>query len=227
MKLVALVIASLFAAGFAPRARQAGGTTGAPEAAPATRKSKTVTTRYDPWFQKYSKRYFGAGFDWHVFKAQAMAESDLIPTAKSHVGARGLMQLMPGTYKIISESGNHYKSIDDPQSNIAAGINHDYGLWITWKGKVKQEDRIEFMLSSYNAGEGPLLRARGVAKQSKLDPQVWPSMVEVAPRVPAVEIQGDVGVRGDDPEELRVSTTRRIPDDAANVNRPTDVRRKT
>lgn len=183
MKIIALLTVLLFAAGFAPRARQATGTAQAAKPAPAIPKSKTVTTRYDAWFQKYSKRYFGAGFDWHVFKAQSMAESDLIPTAKSHVGARGLMQLMPGTYKIISESGNHYKSIDDPQSNIAAGINHDYGLWITWKGKVKQEDLIEFMLSSYNAGEGPLLRARGVAKQSKLDPKVWPSMVEVAPRV--------------------------------------------
>ena len=29
--------------------------------------------RYDQTFRKYSKRYFGVGFDWRVFKAQAMA----------------------------------------------------------------------------------------------------------------------------------------------------------
>ena len=30
--------------------------------------------RYDQTFRKYSKRYFGVGYDWRVFKAQAMAE---------------------------------------------------------------------------------------------------------------------------------------------------------
>ena len=39
--------------------------------------------RYDQTFRKYSKRYFGVGFDWRVFKAQAMAESEMNPNAKS------------------------------------------------------------------------------------------------------------------------------------------------
>ena len=30
--------------------------------------------KYDQYFSKYSKRYFGPGFDWHLFKAQAIAE---------------------------------------------------------------------------------------------------------------------------------------------------------
>ena len=33
--------------------------------------------KYDPYFSKYSKRYFGPGFDWRHFKAQAVAESRL------------------------------------------------------------------------------------------------------------------------------------------------------
>ena len=35
--------------------------------------------RYDDTFKRYSKRYFGAGFDWRYFKAQGMAESGLDP----------------------------------------------------------------------------------------------------------------------------------------------------
>ena len=62
--------------------------------------------RYDQTFRKYSKRYFGVGYDWRVFKAQAMAESEMNPDAKSWVGARGLMQLMPSTYKDISLARN-------------------------------------------------------------------------------------------------------------------------
>ena len=47
--------------------------------------------RYDDLFKKYGKRFFGPGFDWRLFKAQAMAESNLSPTARSHCGARGIM----------------------------------------------------------------------------------------------------------------------------------------
>ena len=49
------------------------------------------TDQYDRHFKKYSKRYFGPLFDWHWFKAQAIAESALSHDAESHVGARGLM----------------------------------------------------------------------------------------------------------------------------------------
>ena len=35
------------------------------------------TDEYDRHFRKYSKRYFGPLFDWHWFKAQAIAESNL------------------------------------------------------------------------------------------------------------------------------------------------------
>src|SRR3954469_6866865 len=72
--------------------------------------------RYDDTFRKYSKRFFGPGFDWQYFKAQAMAESNLQPNAKSRVGARGLMQLMPSTYKEIkSASSLKMKAINDPE----------------------------------------------------------------------------------------------------------------
>ena len=60
--------------------------------------------RYDDIFRKYSKRFFGPAFDWHYFKAQGLAESGLDPKARSPVGARGVMQLMPGTYAMIKNA---------------------------------------------------------------------------------------------------------------------------
>ena len=129
---------------------RAAATDPAPDAGP---NSAGVTERYDGYFRKYSKRYFGVGFDWRFFKAQAMAESGLHPGARSAVGARGIMQLMPSTYAQIASVRPNYQSIDDPQWNIAAGILHDRWLWEYWEGKSVEDDRHRFMFGAYNAGE--------------------------------------------------------------------------
>ena len=59
------------------------------------------TPKYDQYFRKYTKRFFGAGFDWKWFKAQAIAESNLRQDAKSWVNAKGIMQIMPRTFHEI------------------------------------------------------------------------------------------------------------------------------
>lgn len=145
---------------------------------------RAPSDRYDSYFRKYAKRYFGIGFDWKLFKAQGMAESGLSPTAKSRVGARGIMQLMPSTYQDISTHRPEMTSIDDPQWNIAAGIMHDRDMWTLWQNSVPPDDRWRFMFGGYNAGEGTIFRAQGVARASKLDERTWPSIESVAPTVP-------------------------------------------
>jgi membrane-bound lytic murein transglycosylase MltF len=145
---------------------------------------RTSTDRYDDTFRKYTKRFFGIGYDWRVFKAQGMAESDLTPTARSRVGARGIMQLMPSTYKQIQSNVPRFQSIDDPEWNIAAGILHDHDLWDRWKTHDSMNDRRDFMFASYNAGEGPIIRAQRTARERKLDELRWPSIEVVATDVP-------------------------------------------
>lgn len=142
-----------------------------------------VHGRYDQNFQKYSKRFFGVGYDWQVFKAQAMAESELNPNARSHVGARGLMQLMPSTFQQIQSNNPELRSIDDPEWNIAAGIEYDRFLWQLWKEQDTDLDRRSFMFGSYNAGRGTILRAQAVARRDSLDHRKWASIEQVAPQV--------------------------------------------
>src|SRR4029079_9970930 len=87
------------------------------------------TERYDDTFRKYSKRYFGPLFDWRLFKAQAMAESNLQTTARSWAGARGIMQLMPTTlHEIRSKNPEIIGRWDRPEWNIAAGIAYSRQL---------------------------------------------------------------------------------------------------
>ncbi|MGQ0815813.1 MAG: transglycosylase SLT domain-containing protein [Gemmatimonadota bacterium] len=151
-------------------------------ASPAAAQRNQDTDRYDDIFRKYSKRFFGPAFDWQYFKAQALAESGLDPNAKSRVGARGVMQLMPGTYNLIKSRKPELGDITDPEFNIAAGIMHSRGLWHEWDGHVTDE-RLRFMFGSYNAGEGPILRAKKAARADQLDEKSWSSIEVVAPKV--------------------------------------------
>jgi soluble lytic murein transglycosylase-like protein len=145
---------------------------------------KRDADRYDATFRKYTKRYFGIGYDWRVFKAQALAESEMNPNAVSWVGARGLMQLMPSTYKNIQSRSAGWGSIDDPEWNIAAGILHDRWLWRRWERDSIQTDRREFMFASYNAGEGTIMNAQKACVARSLDQRAWRSVEAVAPDVP-------------------------------------------
>jgi len=145
--------------------------------------AETVTDRYDQTFRKYSKRFFGPGYDWRIFKAQAMAESNLSMNAKSWVGARRLMQLMPRTFSEIQSKNPEFVSIDDPEWNIAAGIYYDARLWNQWGNQSLPDDRRYFMFGSYNAGRMTLLRAQEVARTKNLNHTAWNSIRVIAPEV--------------------------------------------
>jgi membrane-bound lytic murein transglycosylase F len=148
----------------------------------AARNAKKVSARFDPTFKKYSKRYFGPAFDWRYFKAQGFAESGLKPDATSWVGARGLMQLMPSTYRAIASHRPEFGPIDQPEWNIAAGVMHDRYLWQLWQRDVPDDERHRFMFASYNAGEGTIARAWSVAR-TKGEAPAWSSIEQIAPSV--------------------------------------------
>lgn len=169
MRTTSLVVAALCLGALAPRAAQ-----GQP---------RQEADRYDEAFRKYSKRFFGPAFDWRIFKAQGMAESNLDPNAKSHVGARGVMQLMPATFREIASKNPELERIDNPEMNIAAGIAYDRRLWTRWEGDSVLSDVRDFTFASYNAGRRTLLNAQTTARTSGLDPRRWPSIESVAPKV--------------------------------------------
>ncbi len=140
--------------------------------------------RYDRYFSKYSKRYFGPGFDWRYFKAQAVAESRLQPKAKSHVGASGIMQIMPRTFKEITRKNTYIRgSREQPRWNIAAGIYYNRTLWKIWKAERSFQDRLDFMFGSYNSGRGNIIKAQKIAERKELNPNLWRSVTQTLPEV--------------------------------------------
>ncbi len=150
--------------------------------------------KFDPYFTKYTKRFFGPAFDWRHFKAQAVAESRLQADAKSHVGAVGVMQIMPRTFEEIRSKhpvikGTRYQ----PRWNIAAGIYYDRQLWNTWKAERPFRDRLNFTFGAFNAGKGNIIKAQKVAAREGLNPNLWTSIEKKLPRVTGKHSRETIG----------------------------------
>jgi membrane-bound lytic murein transglycosylase F len=141
-------------------------------------------TTYDQYFTKYSKRFFGVGFDWRYFKAQAVAESNLRPDVRSSVGAIGLMQVMPRTFDEIRRKNPAIAgSAEQPRWNIAAGIWYDRQQFLVWAEERSLVERLKFMFGSYNAGRANILRAQRFALGEGLNATLWESVAGALPRV--------------------------------------------
>src|ERR1044071_9870123 len=122
--------------------------------------SPKFTRDYDEHFRKYSKHFFGPFFDWRLFKAQAIVESNLDPRARSPAGAIGLMQMKPSTFHEIRRSNPHWSDLRDASWNIAAAICYDPYLYQrgAWS-QFDRDERLLFALAAYNAGTTNIMRA--------------------------------------------------------------------
>ena len=150
--------------------------------------------KFDKYFSKYSKRFFGTNFNWRYFKAQAVAESGLRADAESKVGAKGLMQIMPTTYKEILRKNRGIRgSRFQPRWNIAAGIYYDRTLWNAWKAERPRKDRINFMFGSYNAGKGNIIRAQKVARGMNINENLWEAIEISLPEVTGKHSRETIG----------------------------------
>jgi|SaaInlStandDraft_3_1057020.scaffolds.fasta_scaffold80232_1 soluble lytic murein transglycosylase-like protein len=140
------------------------------------------TRKYDRYFRKYTKHYFGPHFNWRWFKAQAIAESNLNPKARSHVGAMGIMQIMPRTYTDIKKKNPHFFSVNTPKWNIAAGIYYDRYLYRKWQKGFSTQERLALMFGGYNAGHGTMRKAYKKALKKHKKVRKWSQVAGFAPK---------------------------------------------
>jgi membrane-bound lytic murein transglycosylase F len=97
------------------------------------------------------------------------------------MGARGLMQILPGTYDEIKRQVPYLAGIDDPRWNIAAGIFYDRMLYRKWKKGLPTEQRLSFALASYNAGYGTINKAFSKAQKRHKEIKDWQQVAPYAP----------------------------------------------
>lgn len=114
------------------------------------------------------------GWDWRLLASLIYQESRFLPQGESWAGARGLMQLMPRT---ATEFGAF--DLDDPRQSIDAGVGYLKFLQDYWSKKVPDaEERLKFILASYNVGLSHVVDARKLAEKYGKDPQRWYEHVE-------------------------------------------------
>ncbi len=125
---------------------------------------------YDPLVKKYAKTI---GWDWRMLASLLYEESHFDPQAVSWAGASGLMQLMPATARMFGIS-----DLFDPETNIRAGTLYLAWLHREWDDIADPENRIRFILASYNAGPGHVRDAQELARKYGRNPDVWEGSVE-------------------------------------------------
>ncbi len=127
-------------------------------------------SQYDHLIDKYAAQY---GFAFSLIAAQAYQESRFNPNAKSWVGAKGIMQIMPRTGEALG-----VRNLADPEQNIEAGVRYLRELYDRFDESLHPHDRLAFALASYNVGYGHVRDARLLAAEEQLNPDVWQGNVE-------------------------------------------------
>jgi soluble lytic murein transglycosylase len=122
---------------------------------------------------------FGHEGSWTLIHAITRQESQFAQGAISHAGARGLMQLMPGTAREQSGKANMSYNMsaltDDPQYNIRLGSGYIQRMMDYYGGSYP------LAVAAYNAGPGNVnkwLRANGDPRMGGID---WVKWIEEIP----------------------------------------------
>lgn len=139
-------------------------------AAAAAERQKLLALR--TLFETYGKRY---DVDDLLMAAQGYQESRLDQSAKSHVGAVGVMQVMPATGKELAVG-----DISQVEPNIHAGVKY-FRFMVDRYYKDEPMDQLNkglMTLASYNAGPGRMRQLRRETAARGLNPNVWFGNVE-------------------------------------------------
>lgn len=123
--------------------------------------------KYDHQIRKAARHYLPFT-PWQMYKAQLIKESSLNTLAVSPVGAEGLAQFMPATWRDVSRQLGLVGSPMDAEIAIPAGAYYMSSLRNMWRWPRPEEDRYNLALACYNAGCGNILKAQALCDDAAL-----------------------------------------------------------
>lgn len=114
------------------------------------------------------------GWDWRLLASLIYQESEFKPDVVSWAGAYGLMQLMP---VVMEQFG--IDSMASPEDQVRVGGRFIQYLDLQISESITDpEERIKFILASYNSGIGHVLDARRLARKYNKNPDMWTDHVD-------------------------------------------------
>jgi len=127
------------------------------------------TGKISMWDDLIKKASAEIGWDWRLVASVMYQESRFDPDVESWAGAYGLMQIMPKTGEKL---GIDVKS--SPAENVRAGVLYIKSLNSIFDDKIPDEnERLKFILASYNAGPGHVLDAMKLTEKNGMDSRKW------------------------------------------------------
>jgi soluble lytic murein transglycosylase-like protein len=131
----------------------------------ASAESALFADRYDRAIRRAVATWWPQGPHWHWWKAQLWQESRLRPDARSPVGAAGIAQFMPATWREVAvQLGIDPKRVPPTAAEpaIEAGAWYMARLarqWRGWSGSADAGETHRHAQAGYNAGSGNVRRA--------------------------------------------------------------------
>jgi peptidoglycan DL-endopeptidase CwlO len=119
-----------------------------PPSIPVTRTSALVCPLPKKFRPAFARAARDTGLPLALLTAVARVESNLRHQARSNAGARGLLQLMPGTARELALNPDH------PPSNVLAGARY-------LRLMLERFHSTDLALAAYNAGPTAVARAGG------------------------------------------------------------------
>ena len=109
------------------------------------------------------------GWDWRLLAALVYKESRFDTTALSYAGAQGLLQLMPVTLERFGVTNPN-----NPAESLKGGVKYLQYLDKFWMERVPEtNERIKFILASYNIGQGHVEDAWRLTLKYRKNTQSW------------------------------------------------------
>ena len=130
-------------------------------------------SHFDHLFKKYGAEI---GWDWRLIASLAYNESNFDTTAVSWVGAKGLMQLMPKTARAMGIPEGKEQNAEE---SVKAATKYLALLGKSFSKITDPNEKIKFILASYNAGIGHIYDAMALAEKYGKNKYEWEDNVEI------------------------------------------------
>lgn len=124
-------------------------------------------------FDSLFRLYADSLFDWKLLAAIAYTESKFDTSAVSGMGAMGLMQIMPSTYRhMLARMGETDTNAHNPELDVRVAVRYLHEMSEMF-GFINEKERINYILGSYNGGTSHIFDAMRIARRDGINRYRW------------------------------------------------------